>query len=1053
MTAQPISHALSRRDASRGIRFAASPKPHVPYATHCAALMDALFKPGALRVAQQRVAVAPAGVAGLMLACVSIAACRQAESRPLALAPAPRHASSAVVVPALPSTTGVSVFGDADGAPKKGTHDALALHGVHTKYPTASVDDRVAANTDSADGAMSVAASNEPASSTSSTLPAESATALNAEAPAFAPPPAAVASSHAAVLPRADALPEIMRTWAAWGVPAVAVIVVCAAVALTRRRRRRKQADADAPKVIGWKGWKYDDTAANARAAFFGAEVPELPQVWPIRKVQLEERAEHGSIRPATDGRYGLLKPVRPLRVSLSLEDDAFVHWSTTDGVSSWETEPATSAQGALPLSQAMGEHVVTEIDADVPNEVADAYTHAEHVIAAQAQPTVDHDGAARHTQDHEAQQGADAANDNNLRTRAEAHHHDAINREALAQEQAPEHNNQDHSANVAAEALRLKAAEREALARADALRREAEEREANAHAEALRQEALERETQARAEEERRAAAEREAHAQAEALRRQAEALAAQQHEAQRRKDEALALQEALGARRTAVMDAKKQLTMGHPHQALATLSPVLSAPNVSGEAWTVAGWSWWRIARDNGHDAAHAAGEAIRAFRAAMVAEPERESLLGSALIRCHLFMADHLQGQARATVLDAALALMHEAAGRRSGDSTFISERAHALYERALLSSSNERAALLDQARQALSQLPSDDDDARNLLVSIVTAQAEGLQGRTADALFARATDLLKQTLRDAAPDMHDHWLARLIDVELMRLRQLKAAARVMHLRHLRDTYASELQQARSAAPLLSWIMVLREWAAMLSERPAREKLAEVEAMLLRIEALAPEDIGSVHFARAYYLRLRAAHEPAGPALEALDAADALLATAQSPVLVPETIALERAEVAMMRARFTKGVERTQALARAATLADAAVSVNDGNLPSALTCAITARLSLAEEAALSASDIEVLETLATRLLDVLPHQAGALQLAARCASACGRHADAVRLCEACWQAGSRDSSLLRLWRLALERSNTSSAQDDLPWKRFNQCVRTAQSIGQSVR
>lgn len=1053
MTAQPISHALSRRDASRGFRFTASPKPHVPYSMHCATLMYALFKPGALRVAQQRIALAPAGVAGLVLACVSIAACRQAESRPLALAPAPRHASGAFVVPALPSSTGASVFSDADGARMKGTHGALALHGLHTKHTTASVDDRVAAQADSAEDTTSVAASDEPASSTSSSLPAESATTLNAEAPAFASLPATVAPSRAAVLPRADALPEIMRTWAAWGVPAAAVIVVCAAVALTRRRRRRKQADADAPKVIGWKGWKYDDTAANARAAFFGAEVPELPQVWPIRKVQLEEHTGHGSIRPATDGRYGLLKPVHPHRVSLLLEDDAFVHWSTADGVASWETEPVTTTQGALHPSQTTGEHIATEIDADVPNEVAGAHTHAEHVIAAQAQPAVDHNAAPHHTQDHEAQQETDAADDHGQRTRAEAHHHAAIHREALAQEQAPERETQEHDANVAAEALRPEIAERGALTRGDALRREAEEREAHAHAEALRQEALERETQTRAEEERRAAAEREVQTQAEALRRQAEAREAQQHEAQRRKDEALALQEALGARRTAVMDAKKQLTMGHPQQALATLSPVLSAPNVSGEAWTVAGWSWWRIARDNGPDAVSAAGEAIRAFRAAMAAEPERESLLGSALIRCHLFMADHLQGQARAEVLDAALALMHEAAGRRLGDSTFISERARALYERALLSSPEKRAALLDQARQALSQLPSDDDDARNLLVSIVTAQAEGLQGRTADALFSRATDLLKQTLRDAAPDMHDHWLARLIDVELMRLRQLKAAARVMHLRHLRDTYASELQQARSAAPLLSWIMVLREWSAMLSERPAREKLAEVEAMLLRIETLAPEDIGSVHFARAYYLRLRAAHEPAGPALEALDAADALLATAQSPVLVPETIALERAEVAMMRARFTKGSGRTQALARAATLADAAVSVNDGNLPSALTCAITARLSLAEEATPSASDTEALETLATRLLDVLPHQPEALHLAARCALVCGRDANAVWLCEASWQAGSRDGSLLRLWRRALERINATTAQDDLQWKRFNQCVRTAQSIGQSVR
>ncbi|MCT7145112.1 hypothetical protein, partial [Salmonella enterica] len=76
----------------------------------------------------------------------------------------------------------------------------------------------------------------------------------------------------------------------------------------------------------------------------------------------------------------------------------------------------------------------------------------------------------------------------------------------------------------------------------------------------------------------------------------------------------------------------------------------------------------------------------------------------------------------------------------------------------------------------------------------------QAHHAQGRAADALLTRAADALSTVPADATQDMRDNWLARLIDVELLRLRELKAAARLMRLRQLRDTYVPKLQDVRT-------------------------------------------------------------------------------------------------------------------------------------------------------------------------------------------------------------------------------------------------------------
>jgi len=543
-----------------------------------------------------------------------------------------------------------------------------------------------------------------------------------------------------------------------------------------------------------------------------------------------------------------------------------------------------------------------------------------------------------------------------------------------------------------------------------------------------------------------------------EAERQKAEHRLTQEREAQWRAAMEAKAQHEESVRQSAVTEAKKQLTAGYPKKALEELAPALAVPHASGEAWTVAGWCWWRMARDNGPETAKAVEQAVHAFHRAIAAEPDREAMLGSALIRCHLFMADHLQGSDRAESLDAALRLLDSAStNRQGGDARFVLEYAGVLYERAMLSSPEHRASQLEQAQQLLSNMPAKevDADARWLMVTIWLAQANQAQGRAADTLLARAADTLTQVPADATSETRDNWLARLIDVELLRLRDLKAAARLMCLRQLRDTYVPKLSEARSILPLLSWIKVLREWADMLSERPAREKFEEAESLFERIESLLPDDMGAIQFARAYYLRLRAAREPTAAALDTLDKADTLLAHAQSAALSAEVILLGRAEIALARAPLLDSRERRLALEQAVRFSDASVTTEDGNLPRALVCGIAARLAAYEMSAPSTTESNELIALARRLHGVMPYDPEALRLSARCAFIASHFATAGQLCETAWDAGCRDAELLRLWRDSLVRQPNvqTNAANDPQWKRLNHCTRLAQSIGQATR
>lgn len=1000
MTTQPISHETDARQGRRHVISSRRAHGSASDATSASQTFQ-LFNAGAIRVNKRNVTITPASIAGLVLACVSITACNHADSRPVdrdaeasheaTPPPAPRERLKAASPAAVAKAT---------AAPRATTTNPLRTlrAGALTAMRTPAL-----ASADMDDVAQASPTADVPAFATSSGLAESDVELAEASSTALTVAPRGLDGAPsskdiptgASAGPSAAAVARANASWVAWGAPAAATVALSAGVLAfsQRRRKRRKAAEATHTATpISWKGWTYR-ALAPSRAEFFGAERPELPLAWAIDRVQLNGWANGSApgMKPATDARYGLMKPARPPKIDLSLDDDAFIHWA-----SDAQAAPAAEAPCEASLD------LVRQPPVDVLRRNTEAAPHAQDY-------------------DHSSSPSSGVAM---------AH--------ALVSAQSPAL----HPMQEPVLAEDMAKAEHERALRVEEARREAEEREQQereaerlAHLRALELEAARIEAE-RVETERRQAMEREAQ------RVQAEQRAAAEARAQRED----------ASRQEAVAEAKKLLTAGYPSKALDALAPALATSHATGEAWTVAGWCWWRTARDNGPDAEKAVMQAIQAFHRAIAAEPDREAMLGSALIRCHLFMAEHLRGDARAESLDAALRMMgNVSATRRNGDAKFVQEHANALYERAQLSAPEACAQQLEQAQQLLSGLPTKDIDARWLMVTIALAQAQQMQGRAADTALARAAEALADTPADASQDTRDQWLARLIDVELLRIRPLKSAARLMRLRQLRDIYAPKLAEAHSILPLLSWIQVLREWASALSERPAREKLAEAETMFERIESLSPDDIGSVHFARAYYLRLRSAHESISAALDTLEKADALLAKAQSPVLSRETISLERAEVALARAPLMDRSERQAALEQAVRYADVATSVDDGNLPRALSCAITARLARFEIVTPSASESRELADLAKRLLQAAPYDAQAMRLSARGEFTAGHAKAASELCEAAWDAGCRDVDLLRLWRESLHRlpDTLADAANDPQWKRLNQCTRLAQSIG----
>lgn len=506
------------------------------------------------------------------------------------------------------------------------------------------------------------------------------------------------------------------------------------------------------------------------------------------------------------------------------------------------------------------------------------------------------------------------------------------------------------------------------------------------------------------------------------------------------------------------VGQAKHWLTADRPEQALAALAPLLEGDTASGEAWTVAGWSWWRIGRDRPGRQLEAAGQAASAFRNALRVEPDRANLLSRMIARCHLLQASHQTGADRLASLDEAIAVYDRHLQGHTRDDAVLLEWAEALYERAAASPRDERARWLDRSERVVeprwgTTMPDAGEPVQWLWISLLLARAELADVRAAAALHARATTLLRAGIPRWDEAQRDAWLTRLIEAERAYAQRLSGAARISRLQATQAGVEGPLASARSINPLLAWIGLLGDWAASLHGAAAQAKLNEAEALFARIEAISPDDGAQTRFARAYYLRLRARREFGLTRWHTLDQARTLLAGIAAGELPQALVDLETAEIHLEQARLNEGVPQQSHFASAARLAEAAAQAPE-NEARALLCALTALVAMTQLPGHVSPDSQPqaplrMNALAKRLLELAPNDADALRVVASVHLANDEAQSACELCAAAWEAGASRTELMPTWREADARwaRSLDPARQDPHWKRLHQGMRMASS------
>lgn len=499
---------------------------------------------------------------------------------------------------------------------------------------------------------------------------------------------------------------------------------------------------------------------------------------------------------------------------------------------------------------------------------------------------------------------------------------------------------------------------------------------------------------------------------------------------------------------------AKQSLTANRPEHALAELAPVLEGGNAGGEAWTVAGWSWWRIARDQPTRELEAATRAEQAFQSALRAEPDRVDLLSRMIARCHLARARHHEGASRLQCLDEAIAVFDRHLAGRQADDAVLQEWAAALYERAVAAPHAHRAQWLDRCEDIIERrwgraIEDAGEPVQWLWVNVLLARAELVGLRPAEALHARAQAMLLAGIGRFGDAHRDAWLTRLIDAERAFAQRVQGAARINRLHALQDSVEPMLAMAWSIPPFLSWIGLLGDWAASLQGAAAQAKLREAEPLFARIEQLSPADTAPARFARAYYLRLRSRREFGATRWQTLEQAQTLLASIARGELPEALIDLEGAEVHLEQAALADDARRHAHYSQAALLGEAATQAPE-NETRALMCTLTALIALAQlPQAPAPHDTARMKALSTRLLDLAPVDAGALRTAAQVRLLDGDLKAASELCEAAWNAGAARQDLLPIWREADSRwaRSLGQADEERQWKRLHQSMRMASS------
>jgi hypothetical protein len=497
---------------------------------------------------------------------------------------------------------------------------------------------------------------------------------------------------------------------------------------------------------------------------------------------------------------------------------------------------------------------------------------------------------------------------------------------------------------------------------------------------------------------------------------------------------------------------AKKYLTTGQARLALKALAPALHSPAETGEAWTVAGWAWWRIAQGQSVQL-RAATEAAHAFTRAIALEPDRLAYLSRSLARCNLLRAQHLQGTDRAASLDDAIQAFGRSDAGSPPDVNLVIARTSALYERALFANPKNRVEFLDRAEQSLEgsigQTAKENEQLNWMLAHIWMARAELTDANSADKLNARAAEILKQGARDLPEDVRETWLSRLIELEVSRANRLKGAARNSRFKELQESLRSPLGQAKSTMPLLLWIKALRDWSNGLHGQLAHAKLLEAEQLLFRVEALSPDEAADVLFSRAYYSRLRSKYETGAQALETLAAAERLLGSVHSPRIDTSVVSLETAEVHLARGRLLEGREAKLSFEHAAHLAEGVAGLASENESIALVCAITAHLCMNGTSESPSALPSSVQTMAERLVTITPTDKTALRLAAEVKLLVDQPAAASELCDAAWRAGAAKNELVPVWKRALAHwaKLLAAPDNDAQWTQAHRRLRLALS------
>lgn len=469
---------------------------------------------------------------------------------------------------------------------------------------------------------------------------------------------------------------------------------------------------------------------------------------------------------------------------------------------------------------------------------------------------------------------------------------------------------------------------------------------------------------------------------------------------------------------------ARRLAAQGRQAEALAVLRPVLD-DHAPATAWAMAGWCAWNLAEESPAPLALAT-EASQAFERALTLEPEREGALARMVGRCRLLQADVDLPARREAHLAAAVDAYERGFAQGMASESALLEWAKALYEFAV-SSPSERPALLAKLDTVLARGPE------------VSQAAAGWSRQRARAAWLRAMDATTAAERDrhhrhaalhaerahvASPDTaaRDEWLAESIGAERRYLNQLSPAARSNGYRSLAQRVSAQLPETQGNSPSLAWVHVLADTSQWLQGPAARQRLGEADTLLARLEARsndAPEERQAVSFARAYYLRQRAMHEPASMRREVLAQAARLLAHLRDEADFPAqpAVILEQAEVALLLAG--EGRDAAAYFEEAAGHATAAADLPQTRV-AGFRVLLTALLGWQQHQPVH-TRMQQIALVAQWLAQAdVPPAAETLRLLAAAALAGQDVAEAARLSAAAWEAGAEGHALLPGWRHA---------------------------------